>query len=211
MADFVEKYGYERVSHGIYCSPDVWEDSLYILQLRCPKTIFSHDTALFLLDMTVQEPLKYSVTVKTGYNATHLRKDYIRVYSIKKELFELGRIKVKTPFGNEVAIYNPERSICDLIRNRSSIEVQIFQDAMKEIYRVLKPNGTLFAPTFLWKEEKQSKFKKRLMSIVGFKMYKEWDKKQFEEFTHEYGFSVAEMKLVNGGLAPVGVMIAYKK
>ena len=25
------------------------------------------------------------------------------------------------------------------------------------------------------------------------------------------GFSVAEMKLVNGGLAPVGVMIAYKK
>jgi hypothetical protein len=49
------------------------------------------------------------------------------------------------------------------------------------------------------------------MSIVGFKMYKEWDKKQFEEFIHEYGFSVAEMKLVNGGLAPVGVMIAYKK
>ena len=83
--------------------------------------------------------------------------------------------------------------------------------AMKEIYRLLKPNGTLFAPTFLWKEEKQSKFKKRLMSIVGFKMYKEWDKKQFEEFIHEYGFSVAEMKLVNGGLAPVGVMIAYKK
>lgn len=27
----------------------------------------------------------------------------------------------------------------------------------------------------------------------------------------EYGFSVAEMKLVHGGLAPVGVMIAYKK
>ena len=32
-----------------------------------------------------------------------------------------------------------------------------------------------------------------------------------KEFIHEYGFSVAEMKLVNGGLAPVGVMIAYKK
>lgn len=83
--------------------------------------------------------------------------------------------------------------------------------AMKEIYRVLKPNGTLFAPTFLWKEGKQSKSKKRLMSIVGFKMYKEWNKKQFEDFTHEYGFSVAEMKLVSGGIAPVGVMIAYKK
>ena len=52
LAKFVEKYNYERISHGIYCSPDVWKDGLYLLQLRCPKTIFSHDTALFLLDMT---------------------------------------------------------------------------------------------------------------------------------------------------------------
>ena len=83
--------------------------------------------------------------------------------------------------------------------------------AMIEIYRVLKPNGILFAPTFLWKEGKQSEFKKWLMSVAGFKMYQEWDKKQFEDFILEYGFSVAEMKLVHGGLAPVGMMIAYKK
>ena len=106
--------------------------------------------------------------------------------------------------------YSHEKFDCVLIANALHIMPEP-DKAMKEIYRVLKPNGTLFAPTFLWKEEKQSKFKKRLMSIVGFKMYKEWDKKQFEEFIHEYGFSVAEMKLVNGGLAPVGVMIAYKK
>ena len=107
-------------------------------------------------------------------------------------------------------IYTDEKFDCVVIANALHIMPEP-DKAMKEIYRVLKPNGTLFAPTFLWKEEKQSKFKKRLMSIVGFKMYKEWDKKQFEEFIHEYGFSVAEMKLVNGGLAPVGVMIAYKK
>ena len=48
------------------------------------------------------------------------------------------------------------------------------------------------------------------MSILGFKMYQEWDKKEFEDFIQEYGFSVVEMKLVYGGLAPVGVMIAQK-
>lgn len=83
--------------------------------------------------------------------------------------------------------------------------------AMREIHRVLKSNGILFAPTFLWKEGKQNNVIKKLMSIVGFKMYKEWDKNQFEEFVKEYGFSVVEMKLVYGGLAPVGVIIAYKK
>ena len=28
------------------------------------------------------------------------------------------------------------------------------------------------------------------MSILGFKMYQEWDKKEFEDFIKEYGFSV---------------------
>ncbi|KXO15850.1 methyltransferase domain protein [Clostridiales bacterium KA00134] len=83
-------------------------------------------------------------------------------------------------------------------------------EAMKEIYRVLKSNGTLFAPTFLWKEGKQNYFIKKLMSISGFKMYKEWNKKQFEDFIEWHGFLIREMKLAYGGLAPIGVMIAQK-
>lgn len=82
--------------------------------------------------------------------------------------------------------------------------------AMKEIYRVLKPNGILLAPTFLWKEGKQRKLIKRLMSILGFKMYQEWNKEQFEDFIEANGFSVVEMKFVYGGLAPIGVMIARR-
>lgn len=82
--------------------------------------------------------------------------------------------------------------------------------AMKEIHRILKPNGTLFAPTFLWKEGKQRNIIKSLMSISGFKMYQEWNKKQFEDFIEEYGFSIVEMKLVHEGLAPIGVLIAKK-
>ena len=84
-------------------------------------------------------------------------------------------------------------------------------EAMREIYRVLKPNGILSAPTLLWKEGTQSKFKKWIMSVVGFKMYQEWNKKQFKDFIEKHGFSVVEMNLIHGGLAPIGVMIAYKK
>ena len=84
-------------------------------------------------------------------------------------------------------------------------------EAMREIYRVLKPNGILSAPTFLWKEGTQSEFKKWIMSVVGFKMYQEWNKKQFKDFIEKHGFSVVEMNLIHGGLAPIGVMIAYKK
>ena len=48
------------------------------------------------------------------------------------EFFELGITSVKTYFGNEVLSYNPERTVCDMIRSRSKIEIQVFQDAMKQ-------------------------------------------------------------------------------
>lgn len=87
--------------------------------------------------------------------------------------------------------YSHEKFDCVLIANALHIMPKP-DEVMKEIYRVLKPNGTLFAPTFLWKEGKQRKMIKSLMSILGFKMYQEWDKKEFEEFIKEYGFSVVE-------------------
>ena len=135
FALFLRKYGYQQVSAGIYCAPDAWLDELYLLQLRCPKTIFSHETALFLYDLTDREPLAPSVTAKTGYNPSHLTKAGVKVYTVKSELFELGKTTRTTPFGNTVATYNPERTICDIVRSRHSIDTQVFQDALKQYTR----------------------------------------------------------------------------
>lgn len=132
FANFIKTNNYERVSHGIYCSQDYWTDDLYLLQLRCPQTIFSHDTALFLLNMTDREPLNYTVTAKTGYNSTHLKKDNVKVFTVKKDLFLLGTITLKTPFGHDITVYDAERTLCDMIRSRNSMEIQSFQDALKQ-------------------------------------------------------------------------------
>ena len=51
---------------------------------------------------------------------------------------------------------------------------------------------------------------KILMSIAGFKMYKERNKQQFIDFVEKYGFSVIEIKLVYRGLSPIGVIIGKK-
>ena len=105
--------------------------------------------------------------------------------------------------------YANEKFDCVLIAN--ALHIMPNPDyAMREINRVLKGNGILLAPTFLWKEGKQRKIKKTLMSIFGFRMYQEWNKEEFEAFIEKYGFSVLEMRLVYGGLAPIGVMIAEK-
>lgn len=131
FAEFVKKQGLVRVSHGIYVSEDAWDDPMYLLQLRFPQAVFSHDTALYLHDLTDREPLKYAITVKTGYNTSKFQSLNVKAYTIKKDLHELGITEIASPFGNMVNVYDKERSVCDIVRSRSEIEIQTFQDALK--------------------------------------------------------------------------------
>lgn len=129
---YAKKNGVEQVAHGIYISPEAWTDAMYILHLRCGQGVFSHESALYLHGLTDREPFEYSITVKTGYNPSNLRADGIKVYTIKKDLHDIGVTTMNTPFGNPVPVYNAERTICDIIRSRSGIEKQTFQDALKQ-------------------------------------------------------------------------------
>ena len=63
---YAKEKGLEQAAHGIYVSPDTWTDAMYLLHLRCGQAVFSHETALLFHDLTDREPLRYSVTVKTG-------------------------------------------------------------------------------------------------------------------------------------------------
>jgi predicted transcriptional regulator of viral defense system len=128
---YVKEHSIEPVSHGVYAMPDAWVDEMYLLHVRCEEAIFSHESALFFHDLTDREPIRHTITVKTGYNPTRLTKDGIKVYTIKRDLHQIGAGEMTTSFGHVVPVYDMERTICDLIRSRSSIEMQIFQDAMK--------------------------------------------------------------------------------
>ena len=135
LGNYVRERDLERVGHGLYLAPDAWKDGMYLLHLRCPQAVFSHDTALFLHDLTDREPLAYSITVKTGYNPTRLKSEGVQVFTIKAELYEVGLSTAQTPFGHDVPVYDMERTICDVLRSRSHIEMQTFQDALKAYAR----------------------------------------------------------------------------
>ncbi len=132
---YIKEKGLEQAAHGVYVSPDAWTDAMYLLHLRCEQAVFSHETALFFHDLTDREPIRYSVTVRTSYNPSRLQEDGIQVYTVKKALHEVGIITAKTPFGHTVPVYDMERTICDLLRSRSRMEIQVFQDALKQYVR----------------------------------------------------------------------------
>jgi len=128
---YIKERRLERVAHGLYLSQDAWDDGMYIIQVRYPSAVFSHETASFLLHLAEREPIKFAVTLKAGANTAGLTKNGVKVYKVKAEMFEEGIIEVQTPTGQTVRSYNAERTVCDLIRSRRKLDLQEVQAAFK--------------------------------------------------------------------------------
>jgi predicted transcriptional regulator of viral defense system len=130
----------KRLDRGAYLAEDSYDDEMYRLQFRHGRAVFSHDTALFLHDLSDRESLTPSVTVPSGYNARRLKEFPTSVFFINKELYSLGMTECVTAFGNSIVCYDMERAICDVIRNRSRTDIAIITDAMKRYSAGRKKN-----------------------------------------------------------------------
>ena len=131
LYNFIRDNGFEKAAHGVYASPETWEDENYILSLRCPQGVLSHDEALYYHGLTDREHLQKTITIYTGYGTSRMVADGIKVFTVKKELLDIGKEIVKTSYGHDIPLYNRERTICDLIRSRNRFEIQDFQTALK--------------------------------------------------------------------------------
>ncbi|MFP4177818.1 MAG: type IV toxin-antitoxin system AbiEi family antitoxin domain-containing protein [Acholeplasmataceae bacterium] len=127
----VEEEKLIRVSPGVYRSKEAWEDKLYMYQQKKKRMVYSHDTALYLHGLSDRDPIRYSVTLPTGYNTSQIKHIDLVTYTIKPSLFELGKMTMKSPFGNDIVVYDKERTICDIIRSRSRMDQQILNDGLK--------------------------------------------------------------------------------
>jgi len=132
---YVQNNKMEKLAPGIYMDRDAWEDRLYMLQLRNRKIIYSHETALFMHNLSDREPFSHVVTVERGYNAKHLRDKGIVVHTVKTDWFELGLMEKVTFAGNSVRVYDMERCICDIIRNKNKMDIWVFQQAITSYFR----------------------------------------------------------------------------
>jgi predicted transcriptional regulator of viral defense system len=126
----------ERVARGVYVSIDSIEDEMYFMQTKYPKLIYSHETALYLHGLSDRTPFEYSASVPSGYKVVGTVADRFKIYYVKKELHEQGVETVKSAHGNPIRTYILERTICDLIRSRNRIDVQILNDALKRFVKI---------------------------------------------------------------------------
>jgi predicted transcriptional regulator of viral defense system len=128
----LEKRGeIQRVSRGQYAAPDALIDEMAGFQAQYKAAIFSHETALYLHELTDRSPLFFSVTVPSGYNATNLKAQGTKVYFVNRKLYSLGIATIKSPHGNDLQTFGLERTVCDIIRSRNQIDIQFIGEALK--------------------------------------------------------------------------------
>lgn len=121
----------KRIATGQYILSKESIDGLLSIGLRSKRIIFSHETALFLHGVSDKMPYSQTITVPTGCTPSPSIQEGCKIYFIKPDLFELGKTVMKTPSGNNVAAYDLERTICDIVRSRNKLRTASLPAVLK--------------------------------------------------------------------------------
>ena len=118
-----------KVSRGLYVRPDKDINEYYIMGEQYKTGIFSHNTALYFYDLTDRTPFQLDMTFPSNVRISN---DMINSHYISKDKFEMGITTKELEDGTTIRLYDMERTICDIIRDRNKIDSQIFNTALKE-------------------------------------------------------------------------------
>lgn len=149
----VEKKEIDQLYPGIYVMKDSMPDYFYAVQQKLSRGIYSHETALFLHDLTDLNIGEMDMSFPSSYNRKNLTEDYpvIPHFVKNKEQYELGIERVCTPSKNRVNVYNKEKTICDLWAKRYYPDTAIRNAALK---------------TYLSREDKDLRLLRKYMRIM---------------------------------------------
>lgn len=150
----------ERVSRGLYVRTNSLPDDLVILQNKSKNAIYSNMTALYLYGFSDRLSIKYDITVNSGYNGSLQEVDNVNLFYAKKELLNLGEIVYRLDSGNLIKVYDLERTICDVIKNKNRLDQELVNKALRK-YFYSKEKNTLK----LYEYAKKMKIYKKVRSV----------------------------------------------
>lgn len=151
-----------RLKKGLYALKTEFDDIFFYSQINNKYMIYSNETALYLHDLCDRFPNPLSVTTKTGY---HLRNNALKKYYVDEDVLFVGVMEMVSPQGNIIYVYDKERTICDLVKNKNRIELQSYGQGLQTYFMTGKPKLRK-----LLKYARQLKVENKLRDIVALYM-----------------------------------------
>lgn len=128
---YIDKKIVRKVSRGLYIDNTLIEDEFYILQQKFSNIIFSYNTACYLLNLSDRAPYKIDVTT---LNHNNISED-LEIHYVAKDKFEIGITEIKSPYGNPIKVYNAERCICDLLKNKNEVDIELYNKIINNYFK----------------------------------------------------------------------------
>ena len=140
LTNMVKKGTLIRISKGYYGLPNYIEDEYYKIASKSKNVRFSLATALYLHNLSDRTPLLYNITLPNDYSGVLQKDKNVIISFVNRNILDLGAIEMTSPFGMKIKVYDIERTICDIIKNKNKIDGEIFSKALKEYARSKNKN-----------------------------------------------------------------------
>lgn len=138
IPELIKQKVLRKVAYGIYIDNNLIEDEFYILQKRFSNIVFSYNTACYLLNLSDRVPYKIDITT---INHNNINED-LNIHYVSKDKFDIGIIEIESPYSNPIKIYNAERCICDLLKNPSAVDLEVYNKIVNNYFKQKNKNLT---------------------------------------------------------------------
>ena len=113
-----------KVQEGIYSTND-YSSMQEVISIKYPNAIFTMNSAFYAHGLTDEVPDLYYLA--TRREASRIKDERICQSFMKDNIFELGKTE-KEFQGDKIKVYNQERMLIELIRNKSKIPFDYYKE-----------------------------------------------------------------------------------
>lgn len=131
IPQLIENKIIRKVSYGIYIDNNLIEDEYYLIQKRFSNVIFSYNTACHLLNLSDRTPYELDITTIKG---KHI-KEKLNIHYVTEDKINIGVTEIESPYGNPIKIYDAERCICDMLKNKESYDIETYSKIINNYFK----------------------------------------------------------------------------
>ena len=136
----IEQELLEPLGNGLYGLTDNYMDDWYLIQLRNPKGVYALDTALWLHGLSLTVPFEKTMMFPYGVNTSTIKQAQEVKPVVTRTNFDVGIVEIERQKGQQIRIYEIERTLVECLRPVYKMDVQLIAQAFKLYFQKYSVN-----------------------------------------------------------------------